>query len=138
MTNTQKEISEADVEDAGASNEFKMSVLGMKPNFPASASMLNSLHGTVLDGKTDALKSLFKGNSPGMLKACIEVVSTVKEEHPVQYVLMTIFEGCRTDSSLNEVITESAKSKHAYHLPWYEPNQAMVRTMRTMGLVCGI
>jgi len=111
-------VSEADVEDAGASNEFKMSVLGMKPNFAGvasgSASILSSLHGTVLDGKNDALKSLFKSNNPGMLKACLEVVSTVKDEHPVQYVLMTIFEGCRSDSSLNETLTESAKSTNVY------------------------
>ena len=108
-------VSEAEVEDAGASAEFKAQVLGEKPSWarcsPGSAQLLNSLHGTVLNAEsTDTLKNLFKSNNPGMLKACLEALSSIKDVHALQYVFMQIFAGSRSDSSLNEVLMDSAKS----------------------------
>ena len=59
---------------------------------------------------TDTLKNLFKSNNPGMLKACLEALSSIKDVHALQYVFMQICAGCRSDSSLNEVLMDSAKS----------------------------
>ena len=103
-------VSEAEVEDAGASAEFKAQVLSEKPSWAGcssgSAQLLNSWHGTVLNAEsTDTLKNLFKSNNPGMLKACLEALSSIKDGHALQ-----IFAGCRSDSSLNEVLRDSAKS----------------------------
>ena len=108
-------VSEAEVEDAGASAEFKAQVLSEKPSWAGcssgSAQLLTSWHGTVLNAEsTDTLKNLFKSNNPGMLKACLEALSSIKDGHASQYVFMQIFAGCRSDSSLNEVLMDSAKS----------------------------
>ena len=108
-------VSEAEVEDAGASAEFKAQVLSEKPSWAGcssgSAQLLNSWHGTVLNAEsTDTLKNLFKSNNPGMLKACREALSSIKDGHALQCVFMQIFAGCRSDSSLNEVLRDSAKS----------------------------
>ena len=45
-----------------------------------------------------------------MLKACLEALSSIKDGHALQCVFMQIFAGCRSDSSLNEVLMDSAKS----------------------------
>ena len=63
-------VSEAEVEDAGASAEFKAQVLSEKPSWAGcssgSAQLLNSWHGTVLNAEsTDTLKKSLQEQQPG-------------------------------------------------------------------------
>lgn len=102
------------VDDEGASAAFKASVLGAKPNWsglvsPGSAAMLDRLHGVESDG----VKGVFQANSE-MLKACLEAVGVTSNPQAVQYVLMTIFEGCRSDASLVDTLVTGANQTDVY------------------------
>ena len=88
-------VSEAVIENAGTSAKFKVQMLGEKPSWAI-----------------DTLKNRFKSHHLGMLKACLEALSSIKDVHPLQYVQTTILEGCRCDPPPTEVILQASVDVH--------------------------